>query len=100
PTTVTRLALTQRTHDRASLQPLHVSLYYNGRTTVRPYDRYSSRFDGDGRTTVRPYNRYSSRFDTTDALSLETPVHSYGFHRNALYLCTISLVLPCTPQTS
>ena len=33
-------------------------------------------FNGDGRTTVRPYNRYSSSFDTTDAQPLH--VSSFG----------------------
>ena len=68
--------------DRASLQPLLVSIGHNGRTTVRPYNRYSSRLTGmdalpldtrraslqpllvsighNGRTTVRPYSRYPS----------------------------------------
>ncbi|EEK17703.1 hypothetical protein PORUE0001_1481 [Porphyromonas uenonis 60-3] len=30
---------------------------------MRPYSRYSSRFDGDGRTIERSYSRYSSRFN-------------------------------------
>ena len=50
----TRLAVRQRTLDRASLQPLHVS----------PFD--------NGRSTERPYNRYTFRFDGTDALPLDT----------------------------
>ncbi|WP_304290189.1 hypothetical protein, partial [Porphyromonas uenonis] len=43
PTAVTRLAVRGRTHDRASLQPLLVSLFGDGRSTERPYNRYSSR---------------------------------------------------------
>ena len=39
----------------------------DGRTTVRPYNRYTFRLNGDGRTTVRPYNRYTSRRLGTDA---------------------------------
>ena len=54
---------------------LHVLLYYNGRTIVHPYTRYTSRFDTTDAVTfdttdaqiVRPYTRYSSRFDTTNA---------------------------------
>ena len=47
---------------------LHVSLYYNGRTTVRPY------------------NRYSSAGLTTDALRLNTPVRPYnGLHVSLYY---------------
>ena len=53
--------------DRASLQPLHVSLFDNGRTTVRPYSRYSSRCSTTDAQIVRPYSRYSSRCSTTDA---------------------------------
>ena len=95
PTTVTRLAVRGRTLDRASLQPLHVSLFGDGRLTERPYNRYTSRCSGtdarpsvptavtrlavrgqtldraslqpllvslfgDGRSTVRPYDRYTS----------------------------------------
>ena len=73
PTTVTRLAVLQRTHDRASLQPLHVSLF------------------GDGRTTVRPYNRYTSRCSTTDARpSVPTTVTRRGIDIPAgFYSCSI-----------
>ena len=60
PTTVTRLVVRGRTHDRASLQPLLVPSF------------------GDGRSTERPYNRYSSSFDTTDALPLDTSEHPYS----------------------
>ena len=96
PTTVTRPVVRGRTHDRASLQPLLVPSFGDGRTTVRPYSRYSSRFDEDGRTIERPYNRYSSRrsgtdarpsvpttvtrlaLTGTDALPLDTSVHPYS----------------------
>ena len=39
---------------------------------------YTSRFNGNGRTTVRPYNRYSSAGSGTDALPLDTPVRPYS----------------------
>ncbi len=34
---------------------LLVSLYYNGRSTERPYNRYTSCFDATDAQTVRPY---------------------------------------------
>ena len=53
--------------DRASLQPLHVGWFYNGRSTERPYSRYSSDGSGTDAQIVRPYNRYTSDGSTTDA---------------------------------
>ena len=53
---------------------LHVLLYYNGRTdraSLQPL--YVSLF-GNGRSTERPYNRYTSRCSGTDALPLDTSV--------------------------
>ena len=41
--------------DRASLQPLHVSSFDNGRLTVRSYNRYTSRSSGTDAQIVRPY---------------------------------------------
>ena len=46
---------------------LHALLHYNGRTTVRPYNRYSSAgsttdavtFDTTDAQIVRPYTSYS-----------------------------------------
>ena len=51
--------------DRASLQPLHVSLFDNGRTTVRPYSRYSSRCSTTDIVTFDTMDAVT--FDTTDA---------------------------------
>ncbi len=42
PTAVTRPVVRGRTHDRASLQPLLVPSFGDGRSTERPYNRYSS----------------------------------------------------------
>ena len=51
--------------------------------TVRPYSRYTSRFDTTDAQTVRPYSRYTSRFVTTDALPLDT-------HRASLHQLVVS----------
>ncbi|EEK16705.1 hypothetical protein PORUE0001_0817 [Porphyromonas uenonis 60-3] len=39
---------------------------------MRPYNRYTSRFDTTDAQIVRPYTRYTSRFDTTDAVTFDT----------------------------
>ena len=41
PTTVTRRLVRQRTLDRASLQPLLVDWFDNGRSTERPYFNFA-----------------------------------------------------------
>ena len=56
--------------DRASLQPLHVLQFGDGRSVERPLCQRLQRslcqrlqrqgFNGDGRSTERPYNRYTS----------------------------------------
>ena len=46
---------------------LYVLLYYNGRSTERPYNRYSLTGSTTDAQIVRPYNRYSLTGSTTDA---------------------------------
>ena len=55
----------------------------DGRTTVRPYNRYTFRLNGDGRTTVRPYNRYTFRLNgdgRTDRASLQRATSPSWLH--------------------
>ena len=105
---VTRLALTRT--DAPSCVPTTVTrlaLTGTDAQIVRPYNRYSSRFNGDGRTDraslqpllvsqyyngrsiVRPYNRYTSRC-TTAVTRLERPAKVW----RASKLCTFVQISP------